>query len=84
MDNGEQVIEHPEIAEHEWIDDSFRVEEKKWGTWQSYMKDGKPIITGLTKEVVINATRWQLKCQQEGTLQDHARIINDGIVGGKL
>lgn len=84
MDNGEQVTEHPEIAEHEWIDDSFRVEEKKWGTWESFLKNGKSLVTGLTRESVISGTRWYLKSLQDGTLQDNSRVVNDGKVGGKL
>ena len=31
--------EHPEIAEHEWFETpygTFRVEEKRFGTWTSY------------------------------------------------
>jgi hypothetical protein len=31
----------------EWIDDAFRVEQKKYGLWDSYDKDGKCIITAL-------------------------------------
>ena len=33
---------------------------------------------------VIEMTRWHLKCLQDGTLQDYTRVVNTGIVGGKL
>ena len=77
-------VEHPEIAEVDWIDDVFRVEQKKWGTWESFGKNGKGIITGMTKEVVIQMTRFHLKGEQDGWSEDNSRVINDGVVGGKL
>ena len=51
--------------ERKLIDDCFYVEEKKWGTWDSYDKDGKGIITSLTESECINATRQYLKWKQE-------------------
>ena len=50
----------------EWIDDAFRVEQKKYGLWDSYDKDGKCIITSLTEEECVRATRFYLKGCQEG------------------
>ena len=76
--------EHPEIAEVEWIDECFRVEQKRGGTWESFDKNGKGIVTGLSKEVVVRMTRWHLQCLQDGTLDQHSRVVNDGVVGGKL
>lgn len=73
--------EHPEIAEHEWYDDAFRVEQKKYGTWDSYTKDGKCIITSGTKEQCIATTRWYLKGLQEGFPEVKT---HEGVVGGKL
>jgi len=66
----------------EWIDDAFRVEEKKYGLWDSYNKDGKCIITALTEEECVRATRFYLKGCQEGW--DDATISYEGTVGGKL
>jgi hypothetical protein len=54
------------MSEIEWIDSCFRIEEKSWGTWSSYDKDGKELITSLTKEQCILATRFYLKGKQEG------------------
>jgi hypothetical protein len=73
--------EHPEITEHEWYDDAFRVEQKKWGTWDSYTKDGKCIITSLTKEQCIHTTRWYLKGLQEGFTEVKT---HESTVGEKL
>ena len=52
--------------EKQLIDDAFYVETKRWGTYQSYYPDGKGIITSLTEELCISATRWYLKGLQEG------------------
>ena len=73
--------EHPEIAEIQWIDDEFRVEESRWKTWKSFNKNGDPLITSLTQESCINATRFYLKGKQDG-FEDSKTY--EGSVGGKL
>lgn len=65
----------------ELIDGCFYVTQKKWGTWDSFTKEGKAIITSLTKEQCILTTRWYLKCLQEGFPEAKT---HEGIVGGKL
>lgn len=70
------------MTEFEWIDDCFRVEEKKWGTWTSYDKEGKELITSLQKELCVSATRWYLKEKQEGFVENEVKY--EGVVGGKL
>ena len=65
-----------------WIDDCFRVQQSRWGTWQSYLKDGTAVILSLTKHHCIHATRWYLKGKQEGF--NEPLKTHDGIVGGKL
>lgn len=65
------------------IDDAFYVEEKKWGTWDSYDKDGKCIITSLTEEECVKATRWYLKQKQENLL-NQVEVTYEGSVSGKL
>jgi hypothetical protein len=52
--------------EQKLIDDAFYVEEKKYGLWQSHYPDGKGIITSLTEEECVRATRYYLKGLQEG------------------
>ena len=52
--------------EKQLIDDAFYVEQKKYGLWDSYDKDGKGIITALTEEECVKATRFYLKGLQEG------------------
>jgi len=53
--------------ENQLIDDCFYVKEKKWGTWDSYNKENKCLVTSLTKEDCINATRFILKIRQENS-----------------
>jgi hypothetical protein len=64
------------------IDDVFYVVEQKWGTWDSYDKDDKCIITSLTQDSCISATRWFLKSLQEGFTEPEK--THEGVVGGKL
>ena len=70
----------------EWIDDVFYVKETRFGLYTSILKEplGQHFITGATREGVLTVTRWHLKALQEGTLQDYTRVINSGVVGGKL
>lgn len=75
---------HPEIAEHEWIDDCFRVWETRYGLWSTETKEGRKMLTGPTKDAVITMTRWHLKCEQDGTLDQYTRVVGKAFVDGKL
>jgi hypothetical protein len=70
--------------EKQLIDDAFYVENKKWGTCDSYTPEGKCIITALTEEECIRATRWYLKAKQEGEFDKTTEKTYAGEVGGKL
>jgi hypothetical protein len=65
----------------ELIDGCFTIKEQRWGTWKSYGEDGASLVTSLTSEACIAATREYLKWQQEGfpEAQSHS-----GVVDGKL
>jgi hypothetical protein len=65
------------------IDDCFYVEQKRWGTWQSHYEDGTGIITSLTEEECVRATRYYLKWKQEGAINENV-VTYEGTVGGKL
>ena len=65
-------------------DDAFYVEEKKYGLWQSHYPDGKGIITSLTEDECVLATRWYLKAKQEGEFDKTEQKTYDSFVGGKL
>ena len=64
------------------IDGAFTVDKQRWGTWQSYDTEGNKVITALTEDACIHATRWYLKAKQDG-FTDEATTY-DGTVGGKL
>lgn len=70
----------------EWIDDSFYIKKTRFGLYTSILKDplGQHFITGATEEGVLQVTRWHLKSLQEGTLDEYTRVVNSGVVGGKL
>jgi hypothetical protein len=70
--------------EQQLIDEAFYVEEKKYGLWQSHYPDGKGIITSLTEEECVRATRWYLKQKQEGAFDNASEKTYDSFVGGKL
>ena len=64
------------------IDGCFTVDKARWGTWRSFDSEGKELITSLTEEECIAATRWYLKARQEGFTEEATSY--DGGVGGKL
>lgn len=70
----------------EWIDDTFYIKETRFGLFTSVLKEplGQHFLTGATKDGVISVSRWHLKCLQDGSLQDYTRVVNSGVVGGKL
>ena len=63
------------------IDDCFYVEEKKYGLWHSWDKDGNGLVTALTEDSCISGTRFYLKGRQEGWAETKTY---SGEVGGKL
>lgn len=68
----------------ELIDDTFTVVEQKYGLWKSFDITGNPLITALTKDHLIQVTRWMLKCKQDGTWETQNTSVHEGTVGGKL
>ena len=64
------------------IDGCFTVDKARWGTWRSFDVEGKEIITSLTEEQCIAATRFYLKGLQDG-FTDEVKTY-DSVVGGKL
>jgi hypothetical protein len=70
------------MTEKKLIDDVFYVEQKKYGLWYSTDKDGNGLITSLTEQQCISATRFYLKGRQEGFPEPEK--VHEGTVGGKL
>jgi len=67
--------------EKKLIDDAFYVEKGRF-LWNGVDKEGKNLVSGLTEEYCIRATRFYLKGLQEGWPSD--TIKHEGTVGGKL
>ena len=53
------------MTEKNLYDDAFYTTKTYCGTWQSQDKDGSNIISSLTEESCIDATRYYLKCKQD-------------------
>ena len=66
------------------IDDVFYVWTTRFGLYTTMTKQGRKMLTGATRDGVITMTRWHLKCEQDGTLEQYTRVVNSGVVGGKL
>ena len=69
------------MTEKKLIDDCFYVEQKKYGLWDSTDLEGKGLVSSLTEEQCISATRFYLKGRQEGFAETKKY---EGEVGGKL
>ena len=69
-----------------WYDDAFYIKETRFGLYTSVLKEpyGAHFITGPTHDAVLTISRWHLKCLQDGSLEDYTRVVNSGVVGGKL
>lgn len=65
-------------------DEAFMVKKQRWGTYVSYsLTDNQALITSLTLESCVAATRFYLKGLQEGW-GDTIASSYEGVVGGKL
>jgi len=69
--------------EKKLIDECFYVEQKKWGTWDSTDKEGNKLITSLTEDACVSATRYFLKLKQENRLNE-VEVTYSSVVDGKL
>ena len=70
-----------------WIDNAFYVVKTRFGMHTSVLKEpilGAHFLTSLEEKDVIEMTRWHLKALQDGSLDDNSKVINSGVVGGKL
>lgn len=68
----------------ELIDECFYVWETRYGLFSSMTKEGRKMLSGALRDNVILMTRWHLKCEQDGTLDDYSYVVGDAIVTGKL
>ncbi len=80
--SSQTIVKVPDGAE--LIDEAFYVWETRFGLFTTMTVEGRKMLTGGTKEGVIEMTTWHLKCEIDGTLNDYSRVIGDAYVGGKL
>ena len=71
------------MTDKKLIDDCFYVVKARF-LWHSYDKEDKGLVSALSEETCIRMTRFYLKGLQEGWDEETSRIVNDGVVGGKL
>jgi hypothetical protein len=71
-----------ELPQQKVYDESFTAKKQRWGTFVSYDLEGGILITSLTEDSCINATRWYLKARQEGFEEPVANY--QSTVEGKL
>ena len=69
-----------------WIDNAFYVKKTRYGIYTSILREplGANFLSGATEDGVLQMTRWHIKCLQDGTLGEYSRVVNSGIVSGKL
>ena len=68
------------MTDKKLIDDAFTVEKARF-LWHSKDKDGNGLVSALTEQACIIATRFYLKGKQEGFSDTKSY---EGTVGGKL
>jgi hypothetical protein len=69
------------------VDDTFHVWETRFGLWSTQTIDGYQHtlgLTGLTRDAVVEMTRWHLQHLQEGDLDQYSKVIGSSVVDGKL
>ena len=82
------IYEHPYndlIQEGNWYDHGtgiFELKQSRFGLWTSYDKEGKGIITALTKGGCYDGTVFHLHGVKHGFPETSTSY--DGVVGGKL
>jgi hypothetical protein len=72
------------MNEENLIDDTFFVKQQKWGTWNSYDKEGKGLVTSLTEDQCISATRFLLQFRQENKFESQNNKENMSKYSGSI
>jgi hypothetical protein len=75
----QEIKKPPDNAE--LIDEVFYVWKTRYGLFSTMTKEGREMLTGGTKDGVIIMTRWHLKCEQDGTLDQYTRVVGSSSVG---
>jgi hypothetical protein len=72
------------MNEKKLIDDCFYIQQKKYGLWYSTDKDDNGLITSLTEEQCISATRFYLKFRQENQFESQNNQENVSKYSGSV
>ena len=75
------------MSDYEWYETpygKYRVEQKCFGTWDSYDENGACLLTGLTRESVLGGTAFYLEGRATNWANYQDASTFDGTVGGKL
>jgi len=81
------MTKKPQRKNESLVDETFWCWETRFGLWSTQTVDGYEFtlgLTGLTREAVVEMTRWHLQHLQEGDLDQYTRVVGDAVVGGKL
>jgi len=64
----------------------YYIEETRFGLFNSILHDSpdRSFVTGLTHEAVATMSTWLLDREEDGALHLYTRVVNSGVVGGKL
>ena len=87
MDSTKRQMNKPPRKNESLVDETFYVWETRFGLWSTQTVEGCQYtlgLTGMTRDAVVEMTRWHLQHLQEGDLDQYTRVVNDGVVGGKL
>ena len=69
------------------MDETFYVWETRFGLWSTQTVEGCQYtlgLTGMTRDAVVDMTRWHLQHLQEGDLDQYTRVVGNAVVDGKL
>lgn len=72
------------MSEKKLIDDVFYVEQRSYGLWYSTDKEGNGLVTSLTEESCISATRFYLKFRQENKFESKNNGENVSKYSGSM
>tara|TARA_A200000159_G_C7120993_1_gene254802 strand:- start:352 stop:597 length:246 start_codon:yes stop_codon:yes gene_type:complete len=81
------MSDNSKTFEYEWYETpygKFRIEKRRFGTWSSFGEDGTSIVTGGTRESVVEGTPFHLEGVATNWANCRYTDTYDGGVGGKL
>ena len=80
-------MKKPPMKNESLVDETFYVWETRFGLWSTQTVDGYEFtlgLTGMTRDAVVDMTRWLLLHLQVGDLDQYTRVVSDNVVEVKL